>query len=329
MKIIFAMLIGLLVLVLLGCTPAEETPETSGEVMKVSEYNWPGQWWKVIAQEKGWFEEAGLNIDLVDTNADYFASLDAMAEGDMDSNSFVLFDLINYNIDGKNLVAVTNVDDSNGIEGILVKPGINSIGELKGKRIGVHKNGYTNYILSTVLIDNGVDDVNLVDVSVGENIAEGFLKGDFDAFIAWEPELSSGLEMKGSSIIWDTSKIDGISPGVDVFNRQFIEERPEDVQAYVNVWAKTASFMDENKQESWEIIAEFYGKTVDEISSLEKLDRLLNLKDNKIAFSYAAGFESLHGTARQINNFMIEKGVTDKKLDPLDFIDSRFIRNVE
>jgi len=56
---------------------------------------------------------------------------------------------------------------------------------------------------------------------------------------------------------------------------------------------------------------------------------LLDLNDNRVAFSYAAGFESLHGTARQINNFMKEQGITDKTLDSVEFIDGSFIRNLE
>ena len=47
--------------------------------------------------------------------------------------------------------------------------------------------------------------------------------------------------------------------------------------------------------------------------------------DNQVAFSYAAGFESMHGTARRINAFMIASGMTTERLDSLDFLDARFV----
>jgi len=37
----------------------------------------------------------------------------------------------------------------------------------------------------------------------------------------------------------------------------------------------------------------------------------------------------LHGTAKRINDFMKEQGITDKTLDSTEFIDGRFIRELE
>ena len=48
--------------------------------------------------------------------------------------------------------------------------------------------------------------------------------------------------------------------------------------------------------------------------------------DDELAFSFAAGFDSLHGAVRQINDFMIAKGITSEKLDSSHFLDGSFIR---
>jgi ABC-type nitrate/sulfonate/bicarbonate transport system substrate-binding protein len=64
-----------------GCAPVENTPQPSGEVMKVAKYYWPGMYWVEIAESKGWFREAGLNVELIDTNPDYFQSLQDTADG--------------------------------------------------------------------------------------------------------------------------------------------------------------------------------------------------------------------------------------------------------
>ena len=113
------------------------------------------------------------------------------------------------------------------------------------------------------------------------------------------------------------------------FHRSFIEERPGDVQAFVNVWHKTTEFIKENPGEALEIIAEIYDVPFEDVAAFAEGDKILDLRDNKVAFSYAAGFESLHGTAKQINDFMKNNDITDMTLDSIEFIDGQFIREVQ
>ena len=70
-------------LALAACKPApgpSATP-TSSTPIRVGAAYWPGFYWMDVAQEKGWFKEAGLNVEWVDTNADYFASFDDLVSG--------------------------------------------------------------------------------------------------------------------------------------------------------------------------------------------------------------------------------------------------------
>jgi len=304
--------------------------KTSGLPMKVARYNWPGEYWIEIADKKGWFEEAGLDVELVDTNSDYYQSLQEMVDGKMDVNNFSLFDIINYNADGADLVLVINADNSYGADALVAKKKVKSIEDLRGETIGVGVGSYTEYILDIVLERNGLspDDVSKVDVP-GEKAAQEFAKGELDAMIVWEPVAGKIVEESGAHKIFDTTEIPGISPNGQVFHASFIKERPEDVQAYVNVWSKTTKFIMDNPDEAFGIIAEIYGVTADEVSEFAEIDKILGIKENKTAFSYAAGFESLHGAARRINDFMVESGLTDELLDSTNFIESKFINRVK
>jgi NitT/TauT family transport system substrate-binding protein len=113
------------------------------------------------------------------------------------------------------------------------------------------------------------------------------------------------------------------------FHETFLQERPEDAQAFVNVWHQVTKFINENPDEAFGIVAERNNVPVEEVIDFANGVKIQDYRENKIAFSYAAGFESLHGTSRQINDFMKDKGITDKTLDSTEFIDARFIRNVE
>ncbi|MEH6530877.1 MAG: hypothetical protein V7735_05965, partial [Photobacterium frigidiphilum] len=66
----------------------------------------------------------------------------------------------------------------------------------------------------------------------------------------------------------------------------------------------------------------------DEAQAFASLSRILDLRENLTSFSYGAGFESLHGAARQVNNFLIDQSTINKPLDSTEFIDARFIRTL-
>jgi NitT/TauT family transport system substrate-binding protein len=327
-----AILWGLIVAILLWrqYTPKEEGPKTTGLPMKVARYNWPGMYWVEIAHKKGWFKETGLNVQLIDTNPDYYGSLDSMVDGKMDVNGYYFFDLINYRLKGADLIAVINQDNSFGVDAIVAKKGIETIRDLKGKTIGLTKETYLEYLLSISLARTALTlhDVTIVDMP-GEKTVEEFIKGNVDAIVTWEPFVTEAINKGSGRRLFDTSEIPGIMPGVCAFHKSFIEKRPEDIQAYVNVWHKTTRFIKENPKEAFGIIADIYNVAPGEVQALTQADKILDLRDNLTAFSYGTGFESLHGTARQINNFMINKGMTDKQLDSTEFLDVRFIRTLK
>ena len=222
---------------------------------------------------------------------------------------------------------VINVDSSFGAEVILAKPEIMSIRDLKGKSIGVSRNSYLEYILSVALAGENIsiNDVTLIDIP-SEKSVEALSKGKIDAVIAWGPFVETIIKNGTGHKIFDTSEILGISPNGYVFHRSFIEKRPGDVQAFVNVWYKTVNLIKVNPQEAFGIIADIYDKTTGEVQSYAQGEKLLDLRENLTAFSFGSGFASLHGTVRRINDFMIEKGIVKEQLDSTKFIDSRFIQ---
>ncbi|MGB5447164.1 MAG: ABC transporter substrate-binding protein [Psychromonas sp.] len=330
--IAISLLLLLIIAIFVYWLPAAESknmPQTSGLPIKVARYYWPGQYWIEIADKKGWFKTAGLNVELVDTNPNYYGSLQDMVAGKIDVNNFTLFDLMDFNAAGADLVLAINSDNSTGIEAIVARQTIATIEELKGKRIGVDIGSYLEYILDVVLKRHGLmpGDINKVQLAA-EEAAEEFGKGKLDAIVTWEPFVSEVIEMRHGQKLFDTSEIPGISPNGQAFQRSFIEQRPEDVQAYVNVWYKTMQFIKLNPQQAYAIIADIYNVTENEVKAFAQLDQIMDLRDNMASFSYGAGFESLHGSARYINNFLIEKGHIKKPMDSTEFIDPTFIRTL-
>jgi NitT/TauT family transport system substrate-binding protein len=322
-------LLAVIGILIVGCAPAEELPKTSGEVIKVAKYYWPGQFWIEIADEKGFFDDAGLNVELVDTNSDFFGSLQDMVDGRMDVNQFVLYDLIDFNAKGADLVSVINVDISAGADTIIAKNEIERVADLRGKKIGLQQETFSEYMLEVVLERNGLTKDDVVCVETKAEDIEPLVNGEVDALVVFEPFASRAVEKVNGRKIFDTSQIPGLIPDVMAFHKSFIEENPNDVQAYVNVWHRTTEFIKEHPEEAFGIIARIYDIPVEDVRGFTDDVKILDLDDNKRAFLFSNDFESLHGTARKINNFMIKKGITDEQMDSTVFLDARFIREVE
>lgn len=329
--LLWALLLALLFALTSGLSACQRpTPAPTRAPLKVGVYYWPGMYWADIAIDQGWFKQAGIEVEAVDTNADYLASFQNVVAGRLDTQSFPLYDLILNNAKGADLVMVFSNDYSNGADGIVGRAGINGLAKLKGKRVGVGKNTYQEFILAVVLQREGlsVADLTLVELP-GEKAAAEMTKGTADAFVTWEPIITQALTQAHGHKLFDTSQIAGLCPYGYVFRRQLIEQRPDDVQKFVKVWQRTTEFMRQQPDDAYAIVARVNHKTVEEVREFTKLDYVLDLRDNLKAFSYAAGFESLHGTARVINDFLLKQKQISQRLDSAEFLDAQFLKTLK
>ena len=307
----------------------EEGLKTTGLPMKVVRQYWPGNYWVEIAQKKGWFKDAGLIIENAgDANKDFLGTIEDASEGKLDVHQYVFFDLIKYIVKGKKLVGVVATDMSFGGDGIVAQRDIQDITALKGKRVGVEENSFLEFVLDEALAWKKLSSKDVLLIEAKAENKDLFVEKKVDALLTWHPLLGDLERTYGGHIIFDTSYIPGIVIDVMAFQESFVEQRPGDVQAYINVWHKTTQFIKENPKEAFGIIADIYNVTPGEVQAFTQLDKMLDLQGNLIAFSYGTGFESLHGVARKINNFMIKKGLTNEQLDSTEFLDARFLRHL-
>lgn len=304
--------------------PAPTAPESAP--LRVSRYYWPGEYWIDIAAHHGWFREAGLQVELVDTNPDYFKSLQDTVDGAIDMNNFTLFDLMLRNSRGADLVMVLRSDDSDGADAIVGRAGLRGVKDLRGKRVAVGVGTYGEYVLEVALEQHGLSGDAVIKVDTpGEHMVAALVAGKVDAIIVWEPFASEAMAKARGRRLFDTAQVRGMMPLGMAVPRRVINQRPQDVQALVRVWHRATRFIKENPQTAYAIIAGIYAKTPAEVEALTKVDRILDLADNLAAYSFTTGFDSSHGAARKINDFLLRHRLSERRLDSLDFLDARFI----
>jgi NitT/TauT family transport system substrate-binding protein len=324
-KQILALLLALLSLVA-GCDSSLSARTDTPSLIRIGASYWPGQYWADIANHKGWFKEAGLNVQMVDTNADYFASFDQVVDGKLDIVAFTLFDLTLYRARGKALTGFMASDYSSGADVLVARNGIHTVRDLQGKKLGLAQGTYVAYIWSVLAgrHDLKAGKVQIVEVS-GEKASEALSSGRVDAVFTWEPFAQEAVTSVKGNRLFDTSQIPGISWAIYSARNDFLRQRPADVHLLMQVWQRTEDFIRKQPAQAYAIVAEVNHKTVAEVMAFARLDKTLNPSENRAAFSYASGFDSLHGSVRRMNDFQIESGLTSIQVDTPSMLDSRFV----
>jgi NitT/TauT family transport system substrate-binding protein len=310
-----------------SCTPSLKL--TPSAPIRIASYEWPGSFWIDVAWKKGWFQEAGLNVQRVDVDNSYFPSLEKVASGQIDAMGFTQFDLVRLVAGGNDLVGIAAIDSSEGAEAVIARPEIHDLRDLKGKRLALHRGTYLEYLLSVVAEREGLklSDVTLVDLTSEASTAE-FLAGRADAIFVWEP-YASQARAAGGHPLFSTADFPGLTYSVLTFRRDFLQAHPAEVARLMEVWHRGERYVHEHPEESCAIVAQLFDDPLAEVSDLLHTVRVLDLADNGRAFSYAAGFDSLHGSWRRMNDFLLERGLVTARVDSPPHLDSSFIRQLE
>ena len=292
-------------LMVMSCTPAAAPVPVT---IRIGSYLWPGSYWIDVAWKKGWFAEAGVDVERRDVNLKYFASLDAVAVGKLDAMAFSQFDLVRHVAAGHDLVGIAAVDYSIGAEALVAKPGLRQLRDLKGRRLSLHRGTYLEYLLAIMAEREGFDlaDVTLID-QTGEQALADYKSGRVDAILVWEPYVTEALAA-GGQLLFTAADFPGLTYSVLALRHEFIEAHPQQVAALVRVWHRAERYIRQNPDDSCAIVAQLTGNPIQDVHDLMRTVQTLDLADNGRAFSYAAGFESLHGSWRRMNDFMLDRG---------------------
>jgi NitT/TauT family transport system substrate-binding protein len=310
-----------------SCTPSLKL--TPAAPIRLASYEWPGSFWIEVAWKKGWFAEAGLNVQRIDVDNSYFPSLDKVASGQIDAMGFTQFDLVRLVAKGNDLVGVAAIDYSEGAEALVAKANIRDLRDLKGKRLALHRGTYLEYLLSVIAEREGLKlaDVTLLDLSSEATTAE-FTAGRVDAVFVWEPYASQARAAGGHNL-FSTADFPGLTYSVLTFRRDFLQAHPNEVAKLMQIWHRGERYVHEHPDESCAIVAQLFDDPLSEVRDLLHTVRILDVADNGRAFSYAAGFDSLHGSWRRMNDFMLEQHLVDRRVDSASHLDSGFIRQLE
>jgi NitT/TauT family transport system substrate-binding protein len=192
------------------------------------------------------------------------------------------------------------IDWSNGGDGIVVRSGISSVQDLKGKTIVYAQNSPSQYFVNNLLLNAGIQptEVKHTFTSTAFEAAAAFVADKkIDACVSWAPDIYNIPEkVKDTRILTTTSEANKVIADVWAARADFAKDHPEIIQGLVaGILEGMQTLKDETaKNQAFQWMAEGYGMPLDDVKSMQNDAHLTNFAENKEFFLNAnspANFE--------------------------------------
>lgn len=281
------------------------------EPLKIGYSDWPGFTILEVAKQKGWFKEAGVDVELV--WFDYLPSLDAFAAGKVDAVTAVATDALVNGANGAKSKIIAILDYSDGSDMIIGKPGIESIKDLKGQKVGIEVSLVEHLLLLEALKRNGMtqSDVEIVNTATNET-PQTLASGKVGAVGAWYPVSSQALkQVPGSKALFTSADAKGLIYDVLAVNPISFAQRKDDWAKVVQVFYKCVDYIRDpaTRDEAIKIMAARAGADLDEYTKNVPGTHFLSLAEAKAAFKKGEGLDSIYGSMTIGNQFNLENKV--------------------
>ncbi|MBE6032316.1 MAG: metal ABC transporter substrate-binding protein [Clostridiales bacterium] len=236
-----------------ACGGSGEPAGEGGETVKIGLLSIDDSLPFFVAQEKGFFEEAGVSVELVPFGSakDKEMALEAGAlDGDM--TDLIVTALLKKTTDVKVVSYALGANASEGRFVLLTAPnsGIETMEDLKGVPVAIGNNTIIHYICDRLQTMNGFT----AEEKLTQNIPdlglrlEALMAGkDVQAAILPDP-LAALAEMQGAKTLVDDTLLDeNLSQSVVIFTQEAIDKKGEEIQKVMDAYFRAMTYLNENQ----------------------------------------------------------------------------------
>jgi NitT/TauT family transport system substrate-binding protein len=284
---------------------------------------WTGFAPLTLAREAGIFKKHGLDVTIrkIPQKDRHLA----IASGDIQCAATTVETWIVWNANGVATTQIFQLDKSFGADGMVVKSGINSIKDLKGKTVAASAPGTAPYFtLAWMLRENGltVKDVKVVNLEP-QAAANAMIAGTsgIDAAMTYEPFLSAvRARPEAGRILATTLDYPMI---MDTFGctPKFLADNPKAAKALADAYFDALVMIRTDPKKSFEIMGADVKQTGEQF---EKSQSFLRWQDREANLKFFAGEHAEF--SRKAAEILLEAGIIKSVPDLSRLADTRFIR---
>ena len=284
---------------------------------------WTGFAPLTLAKEAGLFKKHGLDVSIkkIPQKDRHLA----IASGDIQCAATTVETWVVWNANGVATTQIFQLDKSFGADGMVVKPGITSIKDLKGKTVAADAPGTAPYFgLAWMLAKNGlsIKDVKVVNLSP-QAAANAMIAGTdgIDAAMTYEPYLGAvRAKPEAGKIIATTLDYPMV---MDTFGctPKFLAENPKAAKALADSYFEAVEMIKKDPKKSFEIMGADVKQTAEQFEASQKYLRWQDREAN------AKFFAGEHATfSKEAADLLLEIGIIKQIPDISKLADTRFIK---
>ncbi len=193
-----------------------------------------------------------------------------------------LFDLA---VDGLQPRVICVADVSHGADVVVGRPGMQSMTDLKGKRVAVESAALGAFVLSRALALSNMQagDIQVVHLESNEQ-PHAFNEGEVDGAVTFEP-YRSRLTAAGATVLFDSTQIPGEIVNIIAVRESVLDEQRAAVQTLLAGWFKAIEYLQEEPDDA---------------------ARRMSLRQQTSAEQFLTALEGVHIPSREENLAMLD-----------------------
>lgn len=217
---------------------------------------WPGYEFLYLAQEKGFYRDAGVDVRLVEFNSLADARR-AYERGQIDGLGATVIEVMQAREQpGRDLQVVAVIDYSDGADVVLARPEFTAPATLRGARIGVELGSLGVYVLVRALEHQQLSLADIKMVSLDPSAMEhAFVSGELDAVVTYPPFSLSLLKDGKAKPIFTSALIPGEVVDVIAIDESVALTRTDQVTRLLGAFQRAAAFTTTDAAEAHRIMA--------------------------------------------------------------------------
>lgn len=316
-------------LVLAGCSTTDSSTSNQGgsTTLTVGHDQWIGYSAMFLAQDQGYFADAGLDVELKPFS-NPGETLTAVTAGQLDIGMTTLQNLAVIGGNGHtDAAAIAFVDSSNGADAIVAKPEITSLADLQGKTVGLTQGEVNHFLFLAAMQQAGVDPstVNIANMSA-DDAGAAFIAGRVDAAVTWEPWVTQAKQGGGNVLFTSASIPDTIIDSV-VVPRDTLTDNSATYLSFLDAVNRGAQFLKSNPEEATGIIGEYLNASPEDVEAMLAGDKIYDLADNERLFGSEAAPGPAYTSMQSVIDFAVESGLIENAPAAADLLEPGLIRD--
>lgn len=292
------------------------------EPLAVGTNVWPGYEPLYLARNLGYYNDS---IRLVEYSS-ATEVLRAIRNKLIDVAALTLDEVLLLRQSGVDVRIVLVTDISNGGDVIVARPGIESLADLKGRKVGVESTALGAYVLTRALQKVGLTpaDVQVVPIEVASHYM-AYTDNVMDAVVTFEP-VRSQLLRDGAHLVFDSSQIPGEIVDVVVVREEVLAGKEEQIQGLISGWFKALTYLSVNPNDASKRMTGRLNLSPEEVLASYEGLILPDPEGNLDMFDESQAL-SLIQTAKNLTTIMIEANLLDRS--PNVLIAPQFVQDLK